>query len=81
MDEILIQLNLSFVLNATLRQSRCNLDKFRCHSDAIKIIANFCSSLSLSFGQVLGKLQGKVVTQFEELGWWSFSMVDCVTLF
>ena len=25
--------------------------------------------------------QGKVVTQFEELGWWSILMVDCVTLF
>ena len=44
-------------------------------------IANYCSFPSLSFGQVIGKLQGKVVTQFEELGWWSFSMVDCVTLF
>ena len=46
----------------------------------VRTIANFCSLPSLSFGQVLGKLQGKVVTQFEELGWWSFLMVDCVTL-
>ena len=48
---------------------------------AVLTIAKYCSLPLLSFGQVIGKLQGKVVTQFEELGWWSFSMVDCVTLF
>ena len=42
-------------------------------------MANFFSLPSLSFGQVLGKLQGNMVIQFEELGWWSFSMADCVT--
>ena len=44
-------------------------------------IANYCSLPSFSFGQVLGKLQGKVVTHFEKLGWWNISMVECVTLF
>ena len=54
------------------------------HSTAYMLhttIANYCSLPLLSFGQIIGKLQGKVVTQFEELGWWSFPMVDCVTLF
>ena len=44
-------------------------------------IAKYCSLPSLSFGQALGKLQGKVVTHFEEAGWWSTLMVECVTLF
>ena len=44
-------------------------------------IANYCSLPSLSFGQALGKLQGKVVTHFEEVGWWRTLMVECVTLF
>ena len=35
----------------------------------------------MSFGQALGKLQGKVVTHSEEVGWWSTLMVECVTLF
>ena len=35
-----------------------------------RTIANFCSLPSLSFGQALGKLQGKVVTHSEEVGWW-----------
>ena len=43
-------------------------------------IANFCS-LPLLFGQALGKLQGKVVTHSEEVGWWRTLMVECVTLF
>ena len=37
---------------------------------AVCCIANFCSLPSLSFGQALGKLQGKVVTHSEEVGWW-----------
>ena len=44
-------------------------------------IANFCSLPWLSFGQALGKLQGKVVTHSEEVGWWRTLMVECVTLF
>ena len=44
-------------------------------------IANYCSLPSLSFGQILGKLQGKVVTHFEEVGWWRTLMVECGTLF
>ena len=43
-------------------------------------IANFCS-LPLLFGQALGKLQGKMVTHSEEVGWWRTLMVECVTLF
>ena len=44
-------------------------------------IANFCSLPLLSFGQALGKLQGKVVTHSEEVGWWRTLMVECLTLF
>ena len=44
-------------------------------------MASYCSLPSLSFGQALGKLQGKVVTQSEEVGWWRTLMVECVTLF
>ena len=45
------------------------------------IIANYCSLPSLSFGQALGKLQGKVVTHSEEVGWWRALMVEYVTPF
>ena len=48
-------------------------------SKPIRPIANFCSLPSLSFGQALGKLQGKVVTHSEEVGWWRTLMVECVT--
>ena len=44
-------------------------------------IANYYSLPPLSFGQGLGKLQGKVVTHSEEVGWWRTLMVECVTLF
>ena len=44
-------------------------------------IANYCSLPSMSFGQALDKLQGKVVTHSEEVGWWRTLMVECVTLF
>ena len=44
-------------------------------------IANYYSLPLFSFGQALGKLQGKVVTHFEEVGWWRTLMVECVTLF
>ena len=44
-------------------------------------IANYCSLPLLSFGQALGKLQGKVVTHSEEVGWWRTLMVEFVTLF
>ena len=44
-------------------------------------IANFRSLPSMSFEQALGKLQGKVVTHSEEVGWWRTLMVECVTLF
>ena len=45
------------------------------------LAANFCSLPSMSFGQAPGKLQGKVVTHSEEVGWWRTLMVECVTLF
>ena len=48
---------------------------------AVVTIANFCSLPSLSFGQALGKLQGKVDTHSEGVGWWRTLMVECVTLF
>ena len=44
---------------------------------ASKLIANFCNLPLLA----LGKLQGKVVTHAEEVGWWRILMVECVTLF
>ena len=44
-------------------------------------IANYCSLPSLTFGQALGKLQGKVVTHSEEVGWWRTWMGECLTLF
>ena len=44
-------------------------------------IANFCSLPLLSFGQALGKVQGKEVIHSEEVGWWRTLMVECVTLF
>ena len=43
-------------------------------------IANYCSLSSCLFGQTLNKLQGKVVTHSEEVGWWRTLMVECVTL-
>ena len=53
-----------------------------CHrAERMFAIANYCSLHSLSFGQALGKLQGKVVTHSEEVGWWRTLMVECVTLF
>ena len=82
-----MQFKCNFDEDATQMQPRSNSDAIqiilRYNSDTTQMqpIANHCSLPSLSFGQVIGKLQGKVVTQFEELGWWSFSMVDCVTLF
>ena len=33
-----------------------------------------------SLGLVLSKLQGKVVTHSQDLVWWSFLMVECVTI-
>ena len=45
---------------------------------SVRTIANFCS---LPLGQALGKLQGKVVTHSEEVGWWRTLMVECATLF
>ena len=42
-------------------------------------IANYCSLPLLTFGQALGKLQGKLVTHSEEVGWWITLMVECVT--
>ena len=36
---------------------------------------------SMSFGQALGKLQRKVVTHSEEVGWWRTWMGEYVTLF
>ena len=47
----------------------------------LRTIANFCSLPLLSFRQALGKLQGKVVTHSEEVGWVRTLMVECVTLF
>ena len=51
------------------------------YSLPVLVIANFCSLPLMSFGQALGKLQGKVVTHSEEVGWWRTLMVECVTLF
>ena len=36
----------------------------------LEAIASFCSLRSMSFGQAVGKLQGKVVTHSGEVGWW-----------
>ena len=47
----------------------------------VETIANYCSLSSCSFGQALDKLQGKVVTHSEEVGWWRTLMVEYVTLF
>ena len=44
-------------------------------------IANFCSLHLFSFGQALGKLQGKVLTHSEKVGWWKSLMVECVSIF
>ena len=41
-----------------------------------------CKLLQLTFdviGHALGKLQGKGVTDSEEVGWWRTLMVECVT--
>ena len=47
----------------------------------VPVIANYCSFPSFSFGQALGKLQGKVLTHSEKVGWWKSLMVECVSIF
>ena len=37
--------------------------------------ANYCNLPSFSFGQALGKLQGKVLTHSENVGWWKTLMM------
>ena len=44
-------------------------------------IANYCNLPSFSFGHALGKLQGKVLTHSEKVGWWRTLMVECVSIF
>ena len=47
----------------------------------IQVIANYCSLPLFSFGHALGKLQGKVLTHSEKVGWWKTLMVECVSIF
>ena len=48
---------------------------------AILTIANYCSLPSFSFDHALGKLQGKVLTHSEKVGWWKSLMLEYVSLF
>ena len=67
----------SFLTKLNIRLVKTNTSLI----SVVHVIANFCSWPLLSFGQAPGKLQGKVVTHSEEVGWWRTLMVECVTLF
>ena len=41
-------------------------------------IANCCSLPSFLFGLALGRLQGKVLTHSEKVGWWKTLKMECV---
>ena len=45
------------------------------------LIANYCSLSLFSFGQSLDKVQGKEVTQFDEVEWWRTLIVECVSVY
>ena len=48
--------------------------------EAVGGIANIAAYFFFSLCMVLSKLQGKVVAHSRELVWWSFLMVECVTI-